>query len=91
MKQLNGTRKAPKQAIADKDAAYIAELAQKQAEAGAAFVDVNPGTTGDAEVTDIVWLVETVQAVTDKPLSFDSPNVKAIEAAFAASTGQPHA
>ena len=79
---INGTRKAPKQAIADKDASFIAELAQKQADAGATFIDVNPGTTGDAEVSDMVWLVETAQAVVDKPISFDSPNVKAIEAAF---------
>jgi 5-methyltetrahydrofolate--homocysteine methyltransferase len=79
---INGTRKNPKQAIADKNAAYIADLAKRQAEAGAAFIDVNPGTTGEAEVSDIRWLVETVQAVVDKPLSFDTPNVKAIEAAF---------
>ncbi len=84
---INGTRKNPKQAIADKNAEYIADLAQRQTAAGAAFIDVNPGTTGEAEVTDMEWLVETAQAVTAQPLSFDSPNVKAIEAAFAAYAG----
>jgi len=84
---INGTRKNPKQAIADKDAQYIADLTKRQDEAGASFVDVNPGTTGEAEVTDMVWLVETAQAATAKPLSFDSPNVKAVEAAFAAYKG----
>lgn len=84
---INGTRKDPKQAIADKDAEFIAELAKRQAEAGADFVDVNPGTTGEDEITDMKWLVETAQGATDKPLSFDSPNVKAIEAAFEAYTG----
>ena len=84
---INGTRKNPKAAIAEKNAEYIAELAAKQDEAGASFIDVNPGTTGEAEVTDMVWLVETAQAVTKKPISFDSPNVKAIEAGFAAYKG----
>lgn len=85
---INGTRKGPKQAIADKDVGYVQDLARRQAEAGASFVDVNPGTTGEAEVTDMVWLVETVQAVVNKPLSFDSPNVKAIEAAFSTYRGE---
>lgn len=84
---INGTRKNPKQAIADKNADYIAELAKRQDEAGATFIDVNPGTTGDAEISDMRWLVETVQAVTSKPLSFDSPNVKALREAFEAYTG----
>lgn len=79
---INGTRKAPKEAIADKNEAFVADLAARQAAAGATFIDVNPGTTGDAEVTDMCWLVEIAQAASDKPLSFDSPNVKAIEAAF---------
>lgn len=84
---INGTRAKPKNAIAEKDAAYLADLAQKQDQAGAHFIDVNPGTTGDAEITDMKWLVETAQAMTDKPLSFDSPNVRAIEAAFEVYTG----
>jgi cobalamin-dependent methionine synthase I len=84
---INGTRAKPKRAIADKDAAYIADLAQRQDQAGAHFIDVNPGTTGEAEISDMTWLVETAQAVTDKPLSFDSPNVRAVEAAFRAYTG----
>ena len=84
---INGTRKTPKQAIADKNADIIADLARRQAEAGAAFIDVNPGTTGGAEVSDMRWLVEIAQGASALPLSFDSPNVKAIEAAFDAYTG----
>ena len=44
---INGTRKAIKAAIAAKDADFIADLAKKQEEAGATFIDCNPGTTGD--------------------------------------------
>lgn len=78
---INGTRKAVKQAIADKDADFIADLAKKQSEAGATFIDCNPGTTGDAEITDIEWLVNLVQGVTDKPIAFDSPNPLALRRA----------
>lgn len=85
---INGTRKNPKEAIAAKNADYIADLASRQERAGATFIDVNPGTTGDAEIADMKWLVETVQAATGNPLSFDSPNVRAIEAAFDAYKGE---
>ena len=79
---INGTRKAVKQAIADKNADFITDLARQQAEAGADFIDCNPGTTGDAEITDIEWLVKLVQGVTDKPISFDTPNGVALQRAL---------
>ncbi|HCU36077.1 MAG TPA: methyltetrahydrofolate--corrinoid methyltransferase [Armatimonadetes bacterium] len=79
---INGTRKRIKQAIADRDDGYVSGLAVRQAEAGAAFIDCNPGTVGDQEIEDIRWLVQTVQAVTDLPISFDTPNVAALRAAF---------
>lgn len=79
---INGTRKAVKQAIADKNADFITDLASRQAEAGATFIDCNPGTTGEAEVSDIEWLVRLVQSVTDKPISFDTPNPLALRRAL---------
>ena len=79
---INGTRKRVGQAVADRDERYISNLAAQQAEAGADFIDCNPGTVGDAEISDMQWLVETVQAVTDLPISFDSPNPAALHAAF---------
>jgi 5-methyltetrahydrofolate--homocysteine methyltransferase len=84
---INGTRKRIKQAIAERDADYIAGLAKKQAEAGAAFIDVNPGTVGAKEVEDAVWLVKTAQAATDQPLCFDTPNPAAMAAALEAYEG----
>ncbi len=79
---INGTRKRIKRAIAERDEAHIASLAQKQAAAGADFIDCNPGTIGDDEINDIRWLVTTVQGATDLPISFDTPNTSAVEAAF---------
>jgi cobalamin-dependent methionine synthase I len=84
---INGTRKKIKQAIAERNGEYISRLAQQQDEAGAAFIDVNPGTVGDQEIKDAVWLVETAQAATAKPLCFDTPNPDAMAAALEAYTG----
>lgn len=85
---INGTRKKIKQAIAERDEAYIAKLARQQDEAGAAFIDVNPGTVGEKEVEDAVWLVKVAQAATEKPLCFDTPNPAAMAAALEAYEGQ---
>ena len=84
---INGTRKRIKQALADRDSAYIAKLVKQQDEAGASFIDLNPGTVGDQEVADAVWLVQVAQAATEKPLCFDTPNPAAMAAAFEAYTG----
>ncbi len=81
---INGTRKKIAKAIADRDEACIGDLAKRQAEAGASFIDCNPGTVGEDEIRDIQWLIETVQAVTDVPISFDTPNSVALQAAFGA-------
>ncbi len=78
--KLNGTLKRTAAAIMGKDAAYIQDLARRQAEAGADYLDVNAGTGAGSEVDDLVWLVETVQAVADVPLCLDSANPAALKA-----------
>ncbi|MFP3903117.1 MAG: dihydropteroate synthase [Armatimonadota bacterium] len=85
---INGTRDRIAKAIRERDDEYISDLAMQQAEAGADFIDCNPGTVGDDEVKDMVWLVETVQEVTYLPISFDSPNVEAVKAALDAYHGE---
>lgn len=70
--KINGTRKRVAQAIAERDAAFIADLAQRQVEAGAAWLDVNAGTMPAQEPDDLIWLIDTIQAVVDIPLSLDS-------------------
>ncbi|RPI34767.1 MAG: methyltetrahydrofolate--corrinoid methyltransferase [Chloroflexota bacterium] len=82
--KINGTRKRVAQAIAERDAEYIADLARKQSEAGANWLDINAGTHPSQEVDDITWLIETVQAVVDTPLSLDSANPVALKAALQA-------
>ncbi len=80
--KINGTRKRVGQAIQDRDAAFIQDLAQRQAEAGAHWLDVNAGTPADREPDDLVWLVQTVQQVVSTPLCLDSPNPEALRAAI---------
>ena len=88
--KINGTRKRVAQAIKDRDAAFIQDLAVQQAEAGAtAWLDINAGTAPQREPEDLIWLVETVQAVVDKPLALDSANPAALKAALGAVRHKP--
>jgi len=80
--KINGTRKRVGRAIADRDTDFIRDLARRQAEAGSTWLDVNAGTHPDQEPDDLVWLVDTVQAVTDTPLCLDSANPQALAAAI---------
>ena len=80
--KINGTRKRVAQAIADRDAAFIQDLANKQANAGAHWLDVNAGTHPDREPDDLVWLVETIQSVVETPICLDSASPKALSAAI---------
>jgi 5-methyltetrahydrofolate corrinoid/iron sulfur protein methyltransferase len=69
-----------KEALKARDAKFFQELAVKQVEAGAQALDINLGPR-KADGTEVFpWMVETVQAVVDVPLSFDTTNLAGIEA-----------
>jgi 5-methyltetrahydrofolate corrinoid/iron sulfur protein methyltransferase len=69
-----------KEALTLKDARFFQDLAVKQVEAGAQALDLNLGPRKkDGEIV-FPWMVETVEAVVDVPLSFDSTNLVGIEA-----------
>lgn len=80
--KINGTIPAVKEAIEKRDAAFIADRAVKQTEAGANFIDVCASTAPEYEIETLKWLMEVVQDVTDTPLCIDSPNPRVIEAVF---------
>ena len=87
--KLNGTLKKTAAAIQSRDAAFVQDLARRQVEAGAGYLDVNAGTgTGD-EVQDLVWLVETVQAAVEAPLCLDSANPIALMAGMECAARTP--
>jgi cobalamin-dependent methionine synthase I len=82
--KINSTLKAVRRAIDNRDEIVIQELARKQYEAGATYVDLNAGMFTEDEPEKLEWLVNTVQAAVDAPLSLDSPNPAAISRAIKA-------
>ena len=69
-----------KEALKARDARFFQELAVKQVEAGAQALDINLGPRKADGLEVFPWMVETVQAVVDVPLSFDTTNLAGIEA-----------
>lgn len=86
---INSTRTSIKKAIEEKDARYIQDIARKQAEHGADYIDVNAGAFVYDEVEYLVWLTETVQDAVDKPLALDSPRAEALREALKVHRGTP--
>ena len=78
--RINGMFKDVKQAIAQKDKQVIQNLAKKQVEAGATFLDVNVGTAAADQEGTMQWLVETIQETCSAPLSLDSQKPPVITA-----------
>ena len=58
---INASRKAVAPAIENKDASAIADLAEKQSEHCADYIDVNAGMFADKEGEYLQWIVGTVQ------------------------------
>jgi len=75
---LNSTRKEVRAALEARDTEYVQDLAQRQAKAGVQYIDVNAGAFVDQEIEILQWLIRSVRAVTDCPLSIDSPNAEAL-------------
>jgi 5-methyltetrahydrofolate corrinoid/iron sulfur protein methyltransferase len=78
--RINGMFKNVKEAIAQKDKKVIQELARKQTEAGASYLDVNVGTAAADQKDALKWLVETIQETCSTPLSLDSQKPSVIAA-----------
>ena len=81
--------KVVSEAVRNRDAAAIQALATAQAQAGADYLDLNlgPARRDPEEVGS--WLVNTVQEVTDLPISLDTMNPAAMEAGLALCKTRP--
>ena len=75
-------------AVRARDAQFFIDLATKQYEAGATYIDVNAGTLLEGEADAMEWLVTTIQGALDVPLAIDSPNPMAIERGLKVHKGQ---
>jgi len=87
--RINSSRQGIARAIEDKDEKFIQREARMQREAGAAYLDVNAGTFPGKEAEYLPWLVRAVRACVDAPLSLDSSDPKALEAALRECHGAP--
>ena len=78
-----------KEAIANRDRKFFQESAIRQVEAGAWALDLNVGPQKKLGHEILPWLVDAVQEVVDVPLSLDTTNLTAIEAACEIVKRQP--
>lgn len=86
--KINSTLKAIRPAMENYDAAAIIDLAKKQYEAGATYIDLNAGMFINDEPERLEWLVKTVQDAVDAPLAIDTPNPVALDRALKAINGK---
>ncbi|NLT39763.1 MAG: methyltetrahydrofolate cobalamin methyltransferase [Clostridiales bacterium] len=72
--KINGSIPSVGKAIAERDEAFIKDLAIRQSEANANYIDVCASVEGAQEMETMEWLIGLVQSVTDTPICIDSPN-----------------
>jgi 5-methyltetrahydrofolate--homocysteine methyltransferase len=72
--KINGSIPSVGKAIAARDADFLRDLAVRQSEAGAHFIDVCASVEPSAEYETLKWMLEIVQAATETPICIDSPN-----------------
>jgi len=75
--KLNGSIPSCAKAISGRDEAYIKDMAKRQADAGADFIDCCTSVR-ENELETITWMIDLIQSVTDCPISVDSPDVSVI-------------
>lgn len=87
---LNSSIKTVKASIENHDSSAIQDLAGKQYDAGATYIDVNAGIFIKDEPERLEWLVNVIQDSIDAPFSIDSARPEAIEKALKANkNGKP--
>jgi 5-methyltetrahydrofolate corrinoid/iron sulfur protein methyltransferase len=77
--RINGLHPKIYKFILNKDREAVQQLVRKQAEAGAAYIDLHVGTAWLRSGEIMVWLVETVQAAVSTPLAIDSRRLDVME------------
>jgi 5-methyltetrahydrofolate--homocysteine methyltransferase len=76
--KINGFIPATARAIAGRDEGFIRELARRQVETGADYLDVAAGTSPEQERETLAWLINIVQDTVDTPLCIDSSDCNVI-------------
>ena len=86
--RINIITKTMARAMEERDPEPILEMARKQKEGGADYLDLNigPARKGGPELME--WLVKTIQSEIDIPCCLDTTNAEAIEAGLAVHKGK---
>jgi len=87
--RINGQFASVGRAIDQRDEKYIRDLALKQLESGADYLDINTGPGRDDAPACMEWLVKTAQDAVDLPLCLDTPGPKTMEAGLKACDEKP--
>ncbi len=82
---INGMYSNIGSAIKERNKKEVQKCALEQVACGADALDVNCGPASRQPLVDMLWLVETIQEVTDKPLCLDSSKPAVIEEGLKAS------
>jgi len=83
--RINGMFSDVKRGIENRDAEIIHHVARKQIKCGADALDINVGTAKGKAMDNMLWLIETVQQVTELPLSIDTTKFDVMAEALKAS------
>jgi len=76
-------------AVKERNPKVIQDLAKAQTDAGADYIDLNLGPAKRDPEETTQWLVNTIQGVTDLPISVDTLNPVAMEAGLKACKKRP--
>jgi cobalamin-dependent methionine synthase I len=90
--KINATIPCIRSMIRNRDEAAISSLAQRQADAGIDFIDVNVGTglgSRQDEIRSMEWAVEAIQSRIDIPLCIDTADPAVLEAGLRKRNGIP--
>ena len=87
--RINGMFKDVKRAIKKKDKKVLQDLAVRQTQEGAKFLDVNTGVavTPEDQPDVMKWMVESIQEACDTPLALDSQKTLVLEAGLSVVKG----
>ena len=71
--KINGSIPSMAKAIAERNEEWIKDIAKKEADAGADYIDCC-ASVEEGEVETLHWMIDLIQSVTDTPIAVDSPN-----------------
>jgi 5-methyltetrahydrofolate corrinoid/iron sulfur protein methyltransferase len=86
--RINGMFVDVRQAIQQQDPGPIRDLAQRQAAAGAKYLDVNVGPATDDRLGAMKWLVACIREVSDLPVAIDTTKADVMRAGLEAAGGR---